>query len=507
MLNKVSNTAMVSLVAILVRWCVSLHPYSGQGKPPMYGDYEAQRHWQEVTVNLPLAEWYANTTDNDLQYWGLDYPPLTAYHSYLCGMAARRLNPSFVALHESRGYESNAHKLFMRYTVLVADLLLYFPAAYCMMRVLARWRAGRQEFVCLLLYPGLYLVDHGHFQYNAVSLGLFVLAVAALSSNRDCLGTVLFCLALNYKQMELYHALPFFFYLLGVCFRQGGILGFLWKLIKLGFCVVMTFTVVWVPFASNADVLAQAVHRLFPFERGLFEDKVASVWCSLSVVVKVKTLVDNRNMALICLLSTVVCMLPSSLHLFARPTPRHFRYALLNASLVFFLLSYHVHEKTILLAAIPACLLVSEEPFMAAWFLTVSTASLLPLMIKDGLMVPLLGLTVAFVALTHHYLLPGTHKVARKTALWVWMRRTYYLSLAGLVFLGGAAILVPPPPKLPDLFPVLLAIYCCGHFIFFCLYFHYCQFTIKYNAASSNNNTHTASTSNNKQIQRKVKAN
>ncbi|KAK8397191.1 hypothetical protein O3P69_004715 [Scylla paramamosain] len=33
-------------------------------------------------------------------------------------------------------------------------------------------------------------------------------------------------------------------------------------------------------------------------------------------------------------------------------------------------------------------------------------------------MVPLLGLTVAFVALTHHYLLPGTHKVARKTALW-----------------------------------------------------------------------------------------
>ena len=140
---------------------------------------------------------------------------------------------------------------------------------------------------------------------------------------------------------------------------------------------------------------------------------------------------------------------------------------------------------------------------MAAWFLTVSTASLLPLMIKDGLTVPLLGLTAAFVALTHHYLLPGMQKVARKTPLWVWMRRTYFLSLAGLVLLGGAAILVPPPPKLPDLFPVLLAIYCCGHYIFFCLYFHYCQFTIKYNTASSNN-THTAN--NNKQ-QRKVKSN
>ena len=44
---------MVSL-ALLVRWGVSLWPHSGEGRPPLYGDYEAQRHWQEVTVNLPL---------------------------------------------------------------------------------------------------------------------------------------------------------------------------------------------------------------------------------------------------------------------------------------------------------------------------------------------------------------------------------------------------------------------------------------------------------------------
>lgn len=29
----------------------------GAGKPPMFGDYEAQRHWQEVTYNLPVSEW------------------------------------------------------------------------------------------------------------------------------------------------------------------------------------------------------------------------------------------------------------------------------------------------------------------------------------------------------------------------------------------------------------------------------------------------------------------
>lgn len=58
----------------------------GAHTPPKFGDYEAQRHWMEITTSLPLSEWYFNTTNNDLQYWGLDYPPLTAYHSYLLGL-------------------------------------------------------------------------------------------------------------------------------------------------------------------------------------------------------------------------------------------------------------------------------------------------------------------------------------------------------------------------------------------------------------------------------------
>jgi len=51
----------------------------GLGKPPMHGDFEAQRHWLELTLHVPLKEWYFH----DLQWWGLDYPPLTAYISLL----------------------------------------------------------------------------------------------------------------------------------------------------------------------------------------------------------------------------------------------------------------------------------------------------------------------------------------------------------------------------------------------------------------------------------------
>ena len=56
----------------------------------MFGDYEAQRHWMEVTTQLPVSQWYFH----DLQWWGLDYPPLTAYHSWLLGtMCVYSLGP------------------------------------------------------------------------------------------------------------------------------------------------------------------------------------------------------------------------------------------------------------------------------------------------------------------------------------------------------------------------------------------------------------------------------
>ena len=74
---------------------------------------------------------YVNSSRNDLNYWGLDYPPLTAYHSWVCGAVAARLNPDWVALNVSRGYESYEHKLYMRYTVLVADVLIFFTAVLC----------------------------------------------------------------------------------------------------------------------------------------------------------------------------------------------------------------------------------------------------------------------------------------------------------------------------------------------------------------------------------------
>ena len=162
------------LGGLCVRAMMSMHPHSGQSSPPMYGDYEAQRHWQEVTVNLPISDWYFDTKDNNLTYWGLDYPPLTAYHSWMIGKTAEMINHTYVKLDESRGLETPMHKNFMRCTVLMSDLIMFIPAAIAFGRAAhiggsGDHAANKKSLVTislLVFYPGLILIDNGHFQVN-----------------------------------------------------------------------------------------------------------------------------------------------------------------------------------------------------------------------------------------------------------------------------------------------------------------------------------------------------
>ncbi|CAL8254920.1 unnamed protein product [Merluccius merluccius] len=484
------------LLGVIVRWGVSLNSYSGAGKPPMFGDYEAQRHWQEVTYNLPVQEWYFNTTENELSYWGLDYPPLTAFHSLLCAHVAKLINPEWVELQGSRGYESPAHKLFMRATVLAADLLVYIPAVllYCIYLTNGSTNKKVSTLLCILLYPGLILIDYGHFQYNGVSLGLALWGVVGLGLGWDTLGSLAFSLALNYKQMELYHALPFFCYLLGKCAKQGLAGSGLFSLVKIAGTVLVTFALCWLPFLSDAQQALQVLRRIFPVARGLFEDKVANAWCSLNVLVKIRSILSSDSQVYLSLAVTLLALAPSSLRLLRTPTFWQFKLALVNSSLAFFLFSYQVHEKSILLPALPVCLLLNDLPLMAIWFLQVSTFSMLPLLLKDGLLAPYVATSLAFLFLSTHLLSAlerctedqlRLHAYRRLTA---WLparlprldlarivRWKFYVSVVLMVGLSVASVTLLPPAGLPDLFPVLVSAFSFLHFLGTFVYFNIVQ--------------------------------
>uniref|UniRef100_A0A3B4ULF9 Alpha-1,3-glucosyltransferase n=1 Tax=Seriola dumerili TaxID=41447 RepID=A0A3B4ULF9_SERDU len=448
-----SLVSICVLLGVVVRWGVSLNSYSGAGKPPMFGDYEAQRHWQEVTYNLPLQEWYFNTTDNDLNYWGLDYPPLTAYHSWICAYIAKTINPEWVELHRSRGYESPAHKLFMRATVLVADLLIYIPAVvlYCLYLTDGSPKKKVSTLFCFLLYPGLILIDYGHFQYNGVSQGFALWGVLALGLGWDVSGSMAFSLALNYKQMELYHALPFFCYLLGKCVKLGLMGRGLFLLVRIAVTVLVTFALCWLPFLSDLNQALQVVRRIFPVARGLFEDKVANTWCSLNLLIKIRSILPSQSHKL----ST---LFPPICHCFL--------FFLSLCCLSFFsllLLSLCFHSFHFL----------GKQSFM------------LPLFLKDGLLVPYVVTSLAFLFFSIYLLSALEHSSEEELRLGAYHKLLFclpkmdlfYISVAAMAGLSIASVVLVPPPHLPDLFPVLVSTTACLHFLGTFIYFNIVQFS------------------------------
>jgi alpha-1,3-glucosyltransferase len=187
--------------------------------PPKYGDFEAQRHWMELSNNLKIQTLYHESEKNDLQYWGLDYPPLTIYHSYIVGWIGTKIEPKWFSLFESRGLETNGLKLFMRGSVLLTDVFLYVPSILLAMNSLFASSSVHNEGLFLaLIQPSLLLIDHGHFQYNHIMLAFTNLAIYFVVRKRLVLGSVFFCASIGFKQMALYYSPPFFFYILAVIF-------------------------------------------------------------------------------------------------------------------------------------------------------------------------------------------------------------------------------------------------------------------------------------------------
>jgi alpha-1,3-glucosyltransferase len=208
-------------------------------------------------------------------------------------------------------------------------------------------------------------------------------------------------------------------------------------------------------------------------------------------------------MAKVCLIVTLLAVLPSSMDILLKPKLCKFLLSVINSSLAFFLFSFQVHEKSILLAAIPVALYLPVEPLPCTWFLFISTFSMLPLLLKDGLLISYIALTVFYsvsVLLTVNLGLsdlacnsaeltsPGTKTSEHKSKI-IWripagtqlsvlkklLLVSYFVSLAGCLVLTVCSVTLSPPSQYPDLFPLLISVYSCAHFLAFFAYFNYRQ--------------------------------
>ncbi|KAH8920176.1 glycosyltransferase family 57 protein [Atractiella rhizophila] len=455
---------------------------AGKFAPPLYGDFEAQRNWLSLTHHLPPSSWYTH----NLPYWGLDYPPLTAYHSWLLSWLAHAVGEDWVAV-QGGWIEKGSVQGFMRFSVVLSEVVIWFPAvlAWCWGRMhLGHGRMELSSLFTILFQPALLLIDHGHFQYNSVMLGFTLFSLVCFKNGHDLIGAVFFVFALCFKQMALYYAPAIFAYLLGKCLFVGGDEGVA-LFVQLGFTTVTTFLLILSPFLRPLSHLSQVAHRVFPFARGLFEDKVANVWCAVNVLVKLRDLFTVTTLVRLAGLATLLAILPGTVALLwvawelgrrrrnapstgqeekeketatttvvELPTLAILPHALFVCSMGFFLFSFQVHEKSILLPLMPLTLLMLEREVRhdrmdwewAVLVNNVAVFSMWPLLKRDGL-----GLQYWVVTLLWNFLI-GYNPLRIPSPF---IRYLSLSSYTGIIILHLLETITTPPPHLPDLFPVL----------------------------------------------------
>ncbi|RYR03090.1 hypothetical protein Ahy_B06g081924 [Arachis hypogaea] len=194
--------------------------------------------------------------------------------------------------------------------------------------------------------------------YNYIILGFTIGVVAGVISRKDLVASVLYCLALNHKQllyivytmygqwsyriaqtcpggivtkkfgvcMSAYFAPAFFSHLLGKGLRHKHSL---LEVSKLRFYVLGNFV----------DVLS----CLAPFKRGIFKDYVANFWCASSIIIKWKRLFTLESLRLLSLIAIVITCLPLMFQQIKSPNNRGFLCGLLNCSFAFYWFSFQVY--------------------------------------------------------------------------------------------------------------------------------------------------------------------
>lgn len=181
-------------------------------------DFEVHRNWLSLTHELPRRRWYHEATSE----WTLDYPPFFAYFEYALSFAAAAVDKSMLVLSSTPVF-SPSILLFQRLSVVASDVVLFYALhAYCSSWptvTTTEWAFSRAKRLAIMLVTvldaGLLYVDHIHFQYNGMLLGLLILSATKFRLQQDLQGAFLYAVLLMFKHIYLYVAPLYFIYLLG----------------------------------------------------------------------------------------------------------------------------------------------------------------------------------------------------------------------------------------------------------------------------------------------------
>ena len=290
-------------------------------------DFDVHRNWLAITRTLPVSEWYFDDNSNTTVHT-LDYPPLFAFfEAFLSNnfisswlvQSGRLDQRCFDRLPDNDNTPSDECVFFQRLTVILSDSVFILGAYYasrCIYHISSSRNDSRKApkkdhplfsnamiaTILIIINPGILLLDHVHFQYNGMLLGLLLISigfmakastsasVTSFKEKNDVIAAIFYAALLTFKHLYLTLGPLYFIYLLRhCCFElkknnssinkiRFASLGF----IKLASCTLITILIPFLPFLSQSDPLSQMtqmLRRLFPFQRGLCHDYwAANIW-------------------------------------------------------------------------------------------------------------------------------------------------------------------------------------------------------------------------------------
>jgi alpha-1,3-glucosyltransferase len=256
-------------------------------------DFEVHRNWKAITNSLPISDWYFYS-DNK---WTLDYPPLFAYMEYILGKISKLIDPNITNL-QKINYDSSVCKFFMRSTVLIGDIVLFFSINF----LYKSFNLSIRKYLILLIsiqfYAGLVIVDNMHFQYNGILFGLFFISLGFIAKKKYVYGAIFYLICLCMKHIFIYFAPAYFiFYFQYVIInniKKKKYKNLIANIILIGLGMSIVLLIAFLPFIAmsiknkNFSQLIQIKNRLFPVQRGLLHTYWApNFWALYSFVDKI----------------------------------------------------------------------------------------------------------------------------------------------------------------------------------------------------------------------------
>jgi len=164
----------------------------------------------------------------------------------------------------------------------------------------------------------------------------------------------------------------------------------IFKIILYLIYTIMIMLIIWSPWISEKkyqDVLI----IIFPLWRGIFEDKVASFWCTLDIFYKIQK-VPQIYLIWLSFFLTLVPSLISCIAIFYtkdnKKIIKNTNLAFFIVSMSFFFFSFHVHKKTILVPFLAYLINYYEFPEFLFNFSFVGLFSFYPLLKRGKQIIP-----------------------------------------------------------------------------------------------------------------------